>query len=77
MKVFEYGRPPPGAKIIGSMFVYKRKLNPDGSLDKYKARHVAFGHHQVFGETFTETFALGTQLSSSRLILNMALQQNL
>eukprot|EP00976_Prorocentrum_cordatum_P009487 189431-Prorocentrum_minimum.AAC.1 len=59
------------------MFVYKRKLNPDGSLDKYKARLVAFGHHQVFGETFTETFAPGTQLSSSRLILNMALQQNL
>ena len=59
------------------MFVYKRKLNPDGSLDKYKARLVAFGHHQVFGETFTETFAPGTQLSSSRLILNMALQKNL
>eukprot|EP00959_Pyramimonas_sp_CCMP1952_P162625 3400092-Pyramimonas_sp.AAC.1 len=59
------------------MFVYKRKLNPDGSLDKYKAQLVAFGHHQVFGETFTETFALGTQLSSSRLILNMALQHNL
>ena len=77
MKVFHYGRPPPAAKIIGSMFVYKRKLNPDGSLDKYKARLVAFGHHQVFGETFTETFAPGTQLSSSRLILNMALQKNL
>eukprot|EP00959_Pyramimonas_sp_CCMP1952_P359116 7519320-Pyramimonas_sp.AAC.1 len=72
MKVFDYGRPPPGAKIIGSMFVYKRKLTPDGSLDKYKARLVAFGHHQVFRETCTETFA---QLSSSRLILNMAMQQ--
>ena len=46
-------------------------------MDKYKARLVAFGHHQVFGETFTETFAPGTQLSSSRLILNMALQKNL
>eukprot|EP00976_Prorocentrum_cordatum_P011505 231342-Prorocentrum_minimum.AAC.1 len=60
------------------MFVYKRKLNPDGTLDKYKARLVvAFGHHQVFGETFTKTFAPGTQLSSFGLILNMALQQNL
>eukprot|EP00959_Pyramimonas_sp_CCMP1952_P166377 3477456-Pyramimonas_sp.AAC.1 len=60
------------------MFVYKRKLNPDFTLDKYKARLVAFGHHQVFGETFTETFAPdSTQLSSSRLILNMALQKNL
>eukprot|EP00959_Pyramimonas_sp_CCMP1952_P285170 5962642-Pyramimonas_sp.AAC.1 len=45
-KAFDYGRSPPRAKIIGSMFVYKRKLNLDGSLDKYKARLVAFGHHQ-------------------------------
>eukprot|EP00959_Pyramimonas_sp_CCMP1952_P162823 3403844-Pyramimonas_sp.AAC.2 len=59
------------------MFVYKKKLNPDGSLDKYKARLVAQGHHQLYGETFTEIFAPGTQISSSRLILIMALQHNL
>eukprot|EP00976_Prorocentrum_cordatum_P090415 1188116-Prorocentrum_minimum.AAC.1 len=43
-----------GAAIVGSsMFVYKRKPNPDGSLDAYKARLVAWGHHQLYGETFT------------------------
>ena len=77
MNVFDYGHPPPGAAVVGSMFVYKKKLNPDGSLDKYKARLVAFGHHQLYGETFTETFAPGTQISSSRLILILALQFNL
>eukprot|EP00976_Prorocentrum_cordatum_P017809 358999-Prorocentrum_minimum.AAC.1 len=62
MNVFEYGRPPPGAAVVGLMFVYKKKVNPDGSLDKYKARLVAHGHHQLYGETFTETFAPGTQI---------------
>ena len=77
MNVFKYGRPPPGAAVVGSMFVYKKKMNPDGTLDKYKARLVAHGHHQLYGETFTETFAPGTQISSSRLILILALQHNL
>eukprot|EP00976_Prorocentrum_cordatum_P050551 1020782-Prorocentrum_minimum.AAC.1 len=59
------------------MFVYKKKLNPDGSLDKYKAKLVTHCHHQLYGETFTETFAPGMQISSSRLVLIMALQHNL
>jgi hypothetical protein len=75
--VMDYGRPPRDANIIGTMFVFKIKLNTDGSRDKLKTRLVALGNHQEYGETFTETFAPGTQLSSSRLILLFALQHNL
>ena len=32
---------PPGAKLIGCKWIFKRKYNPDGSIDKYKARLVA------------------------------------
>eukprot|EP00959_Pyramimonas_sp_CCMP1952_P404689 8481383-Pyramimonas_sp.AAC.1 len=63
--VIEYGRPPRDANIIGTMFVFKKKLNDDGSVDKFKTRLVGLGNHQEYGETFTETFAPGTQISSS------------
>jgi len=32
---------PPGAKPIGCKWIFKRKLKPDGSIDKFKARLVA------------------------------------
>jgi hypothetical protein len=59
------------------MFVYKIKMNPDGTIEKFKVRLVALGNHQTYGETFSETYAPGTQLSSSRLILYLALKKNL
>jgi hypothetical protein len=77
LNVMAYGQPPRGAAIIGSMFVYKIKMNPDGTIEKYKVRLVALGNHQKYGETFSETYAPGTQLSSSRLILYLALKMKL
>ena len=32
---------PPGWKPIGSKWILKKKLKPDGTVDKYKARLVA------------------------------------
>jgi hypothetical protein len=52
-------------------------MNPDGTIEKFKVRLVALGNHQKYGETFSETYAPGTQLSSSRLILYLALKKNL
>lgn len=34
---------PPGKKAIGSRWVYKVKLHPDGTVARYKARLVAKG----------------------------------
>ena len=34
---------PPGCSTIGCRWIFKRKLNPDSSIDKYKARLVAKG----------------------------------
>ena len=48
---------PEGANLINSMFVYKKKLNADGTLDKYRVRLVARGDDQVAGLDFFETFA--------------------
>ncbi|GMF20633.1 unnamed protein product [Phytophthora fragariaefolia] len=47
-----------GRKSIKSKWVFKKKTNADGSLDKYKARVVAKGFNQRFGDDYTETFSL-------------------
>ena len=35
---------PSGSKPIESKWIFKRKLRPDGSIDKYKVRLVAKGY---------------------------------
>jgi hypothetical protein len=37
---------PPGARIITEKWVFKHKLNPDGTLERYKARSVVRGFNQ-------------------------------
>ena len=37
---------PSAAKPIGCKWIFKKKLNPDESIDKYKARLVAKGFSQ-------------------------------
>jgi hypothetical protein len=37
---------PPKTKPIGCKWVFKKKLKPDGTIDKYKARLVAKGYKQ-------------------------------
>ena len=47
---------PPGCKTIGCKWVLRKKLKPDGSIDKYKARLVAKGFKQLEGLEFFEYF---------------------
>lgn len=43
---------PAGAHIISGKWVFKHKLHPDGSLERYKARWVVRGFTQRDGIDF-------------------------
>lgn len=63
---------PQNKKAIGVKWVYRTKLNPDGSINKYKARLVVKGYAQVFGVDFSETFAPVARLETIRMLLSLA-----
>ncbi|KAL0349724.1 UNVERIFIED_CONTAM: putative mitochondrial protein, partial [Sesamum radiatum] len=48
---------PEGKKAIRCRWVYKLKLKPDGTIDRYKARLVAISYNQVEGVDFIESFS--------------------
>ena len=49
---------PSGKSTIGSHWVYKIKINFDGSIKYYKARLVAKGFPQQYAMDYEEAFAL-------------------
>ncbi|WVZ80055.1 hypothetical protein U9M48_027566 [Paspalum notatum var. saurae] len=61
----------PGARIITGKWVFKHKLNSDGSLERYKARWVVRGFNQRPGVDFSETFSLVVKPVTIRTILTL------
>ncbi|GLT43009.1 hypothetical protein SLA2020_169860 [Shorea laevis] len=66
---------PTNKNVIGVKWVYKVKLNSDGSLNKCKARLVVKGYSQLAGIDFTETFAPVARFDTIRLLFAMAAQK--
>jgi len=59
-------------KAIGVKWIFRTKLNSDGSVNKYKARLVVKGYAQMFGVDFSETFAPVARMDTIRMLLALA-----
>jgi hypothetical protein len=65
---------PSGRKPIGSKWVFKKKLNAEGKVEKYKARLVAKGYSQIKGIDFGEIFSPVAKLTSIRFMLYVVVE---
>ncbi|CAL2230001.1 unnamed protein product [Prunus armeniaca] len=74
-KTWELVNRPMEKPIIGVKWVYKTKLNLDGSIQKHKARLVVKGYAQKPGIDFNETFAHVARLYTIRTLIALAIQK--
>jgi hypothetical protein len=65
--------PPRNANIFSSKWVFRHKLNPDGSLDRYKACWMLRGFFQGQGIDFDKTFNPFFKPATVRIILSITL----
>ena len=68
---------PDGVHLIGSKWVYKRKMNSAGIVIKFKARVVAQGFTQVEGLDFDDAYSPVSSLASLRVLLAIAAAEKL
>jgi hypothetical protein len=60
-----------GRNLIDNKWVFKKKLNAEGKVDKYKAWLVAKGYSWVEGIDFGEIFSHVAKLTSIRFMLSV------
>jgi hypothetical protein len=68
---------PKDCKPIGCRYVFKKKLDENGNVARYKTRLVAKGYAQRYGVDFEETNAPVAKFKSNRTIVAIAAPEQL
>ena len=68
---------PNGRKHVGSKWVFKKRLNTVGKVEKYKARLVPKGYSWVEGIDFGDFFFLVEKLTFIRFLLSLVVSFDL
>lgn len=63
---------PLGANLITGKWLFKHKMNADGTLERYKARWVVRGFRQRAGIDYSETFSPVVKPATIRTVLTLA-----
>ncbi|KAD5962053.1 hypothetical protein E3N88_13526 [Mikania micrantha] len=66
----------PNMNIVRSMWIFRHKLNSNGTLDRYKARLVCDGRSQQVGIDCGETFSPVVKPATIRTVLSLALSKS-
>jgi len=61
---------PPGCKPVGHKWIFKKKLRPDGTVNKYKGKLKGFTQQK--GIDFFDTCSPVARISSIRILLALA-----
>ena len=59
--------------VIGCRWVYILKFRPNGSVDRYKARHVAKYYTQTYGIDYFETFSPVVWMNSIMILFSVVI----
>jgi hypothetical protein len=68
---------PKGVNIVSNKWVFKVKRLPNGRIDRYKVRLVARGFSQQYGIDYYEIFAPVVRIESLRILLAIAVREDL
>jgi Reverse transcriptase (RNA-dependent DNA polymerase) len=68
---------PHGRRALSCKWVFKRKLNADGTIERYKARLVIRGFEQLAGVDFFAVFAPVARRSTVRLFFSVVASRDL
>ena len=73
-QTFEITHLPPGARTVGTRWIFKIKINKDGTLSRFKARFVVKGYSQTKDIDYDDIYSPVVKSASLRTILSIIAQ---